>query len=173
VCYHHAQEPIELDPAAYEYKVLGMEKFLPYSVAKFIPQDRHNNSEKQPLEPLYALEPGVGSLPFLLYSRHAYLSRMFDLAWQAGPPLPYHAVLETDMSESLRAMCAAGLGIAWLPSSVVGNTSTLVPLPGPYNTTMEVRLYRRRPSVGQLEPGYLAAVWHQWPCGPLLASMVA
>lgn len=152
-CYHHSREPIELDPSKYEFKILGVENFLPFSLQ--LPDG----------SPKFNLAEGAGIVPLLSYSKHAYLSRMLDISLNAGPPVARQSIFETDMSESLKAMCEAGLGVAWLPGSMVAHSTRLVALPGPWQTNMEIRLYRRmnRTKDTGLTPNYLDMVWHCWP----------
>lgn len=154
VCYHHSREPIELDPAKFEVRVLGTERFSPYSALNETGQAMY---VLDPLAPL--------PIPYLSYSKHAYLSKMSDIAMESGPVFLKKSLFETDMSESLKSMCEAGLGVAWLPESAVPPTSNLCRIPGPYFTDMEVRLYRRihrgRDNVAAQEPVDL--VWHYWP----------
>ena len=74
VCYHHSREPIELDPSKFEVRVLGTERFEPYSAMTV-----EGN-------PVYSLDPLAPlPVPYLSYSKHAYLSKMTDIAMEAGP----------------------------------------------------------------------------------------
>lgn len=153
-CFHHSREPIELDPSKFEYKVLGTEAFRPFSLKT--PEGRAK----------FDLSGNDGAvLPLLAYSRHAYLSRMLDVALSLGPSLSLNPIFETDMSDSLKAMCEVGLGVAWLPQSMGALSSDLVPLDGPYSTDMEIRLYRRlgRAKDAGGDADYLDLVWHVWP----------
>ena len=154
VCYHHSREPIELDPNKFEVRVLGTERLSPYSGV---------NAAGQTLYTLDALAPLP--VPYLSYSKHAYLSKMTELAMDAGPLFLKKSLFETDMSESLKSMCEAGLGVAWLPESAVATGSSLQKVPGPYVTDMEIRLYRRtqrsRESAAVQEQ--VEMVWHYWP----------
>lgn len=153
-CFHHSREPIELDPSKFEYKTLGAEAFMPFcaktssGLAKF---DLSQNGESP--------------LPLLSYSRHAYLSRMLDIALASGPTLKLQSIFETDMSDSLKAMCEVGLGVAWLPQSMGQRSRDLVALDGPYRTEMEIRLYRRlaRTKDTRSMLDHLDLVWHVWP----------
>jgi LysR family transcriptional regulator, hypochlorite-specific transcription factor HypT len=154
VCYHHSREPIELDPNKFEVRVLGMERFAPYSAV---------NAEGGPkylLDPLAPLP-----VPYLSYSKHAYLSRMTDIAMESGPLFLKKSLFETDMSESLKSMCEAGLGVAWLPESAVSPGSGLCKIECPYYTDMEIRLYRRanRSRDGASGQEHVDLVWHYWP----------
>ena len=64
-------------------------------------------------------------------------------------------IYETDMAEGLKAMALEGHGLAFLPASSVQEglrARRLVPRrrrPGVRELTMEVRIYRERPEVGQ------------------------
>lgn len=154
VCYHHSREPIELDPSKFEVRILGVERFAPYSA---------KNAEGQPLYTLDPLAPLP--VPFLSYSKHAYLSKMTDIALESGPAFLKKTLFETDMSEGLKSMCEAGLGVAWLPESAVLESSNLRQIHGPYFTDMEVRLYRRSQRVREGVSGqeHIDQVWHYWP----------
>jgi DNA-binding transcriptional LysR family regulator len=154
VCYHHSREPIELDPGKFEVRVLGTERFAPYSAVN------------EAGLPLYVLDPLAPlPVPFLSYSKHAYLSKMTDIAIESGPLFLKKSLYETDMSESLKSMCEAGLGVAWLPESAVLPGSVLCKIPGPYFTDMEVRLYRRAQRSRDTTAGHehVDLVWHYWP----------
>jgi DNA-binding transcriptional LysR family regulator len=154
VCYHHNREPIELDPTKFEVRLLGTERFLPYSALN---SQGGSQYELDPLAPL--------PIPYLSYSKHAYLSKMTDIAMEAGPVFLKKSLFETDMSESLKSMCEAGLGVAWLPESAVAASSGLSVIPGPYFTDMEVRLYRRAQRGREIVVGQeqLDLVWNYWP----------
>lgn len=105
VCYHHAQQPIHLEPDQYDRLVLGSERLSPYAAAAMadrwqLPADKAN------------------PLPLLTYTSGAYLGRMVELIIEAAPqPLFSHRVVESDMADVLREMAIAGYGIAWLPES--------------------------------------------------------
>lgn len=154
VCYHHSREPIELDPLRFEYRLLGYERLSPYSAERPDGQALHR------LDPLAPL-----AVPVLSYSKHAYLSKMTDLALEAGPTFLRKTVIETDMSESLRAMCEAGLGVAWLPESGVTGLSGLVALDCPYAIDIEIRMYRRlhKGREGSSGAEALELCWNFWP----------
>lgn len=154
VCYHHSREPIELDPAKFEFRHLGVERFAPYTAKDSFGQ------------PLYALDPLAPlPVPFLSYSKHAYLSKMTDIAFEAGPLVLKKTLYETDMSESLKSVCEAGLGVAWLPESALPADSGLLRIPGPYFTDMEMRLYRRSQRNREVPAGseHVDLIWHSWP----------
>lgn len=103
VCFHHAQQPIHLDPDVYERVELGTEQLRPY-VATAV-------AEGFPF-PGEAANP----LPLLAYSHGTYLGRMVDLIIESAP----HAfvgtpVFKSDMADVLRELALQGAGVAWLP----------------------------------------------------------
>lgn len=154
VCYQHSREPIELDPSKFEVRVLGTERLAPYSALDESGQPRYKLDSLAPLP-----------VPYLSYSKHAYLSKMVDIAMESGPLFLKKSLFETDMSESLKSMCEAGLGVAWLPESAVLPGSGLCKIEGPYFTDMEVRLYRRtqRSRENAVGQEHVDLVWHYWP----------
>jgi DNA-binding transcriptional LysR family regulator len=104
ICFHHAQQPIVLDPGHYERVAIGTEWLRPYALAKGG-------------RPLYAL-PGTARepVPMLSYSSGAFLARMVSLILQSAPE-KLHAVstFESDLADVVLGMALAGQGIAWLP----------------------------------------------------------
>lgn len=134
VCFHHAQQPIHLDPERYERIEVGTERLRPYAAAEKAASWRL---------PGTALAP----LPLLMYSPGAYLGRMVDLIIEAAPgPLAGQRVVESDMADVLRDMAAHGYGIAWLPDSTVAAVgSRLVPLEDEsWAMTLSLVAYRDR-----------------------------
>lgn len=137
LCYHHPQQPVQLDLQHYDMLVLGKEKLQPYS--------RCDKSGA----PQYTL-PGRknAALPFLAYTPNAYLGGMVDLILrEAVPPLHLRPCYQTDMAEGLKAMAMEGHGIAFLPeSSVVRELrARQLALAGAHwYIEMEIRLYRAR-----------------------------
>lgn len=103
VGFHHAQQPIHLDPNLYDRLEIGTEYLRPY-VAKA-------------LAGRYTLPGSQGEpLPLIMYAPGSYLSRMADLAIAGAPhPLLGRQVFTCDMADVIRRMIAAGQGIGWLP----------------------------------------------------------
>jgi DNA-binding transcriptional LysR family regulator len=105
ICYHHAEQPIHLDPDRYERVSLGTEFLRPYV------------SEALAGKGGVAL-PGKAShpVPLLMYSPGVYFARLVDLILE-NAPIAGVRVIESDMSDVLCEMAAAGRGVAWLMES--------------------------------------------------------
>lgn len=160
LAYHHASQPLQINPERYEMLSLGTETLAPYARA-----DADG-------EPLFRL-PGQRHhpVPYLAYASGAYLGRMVDLLLkQAGEALYLDPIYETDMAEGLKAMALEGHGLAFLPGSSVKkelHARRLVPA-GPrqsataFEVTIDVRLYRERPDAarsGKVPKPAAQALW--------------
>lgn len=150
VCYTHQGLPLQLDPAQYLELQLARDTPLPVSCAG--PDGR----------PLHAVRPGQTAprVPWLAYSGDAFLGRAASLALEAAePPLPLRAVLESSLVEALRAHALTGLGVAWLPGSVVADDLNAKRLlragPDTLDVPLRVKLYADR----ALASGRLARLW--------------
>jgi DNA-binding transcriptional LysR family regulator len=149
LCYHHPQQPVQLDPQRYDMLVLGQERIAPFARC-----DRRGVVE-------HAL-PGTAQqpVPFLSYGQNAYLGRMVEMIVAAAdPPLWLDKRYETDMAEGLKMMALGGHGIAFLPESAVAaevRARKIASAGAGYGVEMEIRLYRERPAPGR--PGKRAAL---------------
>ncbi|MCX8098232.1 MAG: LysR substrate-binding domain-containing protein [Casimicrobiaceae bacterium] len=138
LCYHHPNQPVQLDPTRYEVIVLGSETIAPFAKA---------DGDGRPLHLLPGSEHR--KIPYLSYTPAAYLGRMVELILQQSP-LRAHldCVYETDMSEALKVMALEGHGLAWLPESAVYREVKAKRLArcgdALWTGTMEIRLYRER-----------------------------
>ncbi len=144
IAYHHPSQPYQLDADRYEMVSLGVETVAPYVKPDALGA------------PLFQLPGRTGKpLPYLGYAQGAYLGQMVELILkQYGAPIHFDRVYETDMAEGLKAMALEGHGIAFLPFSavkkdlrakrLVSAVPSDVKVP---QITMDVRIYRERPSV--------------------------
>jgi LysR family transcriptional regulator, hypochlorite-specific transcription factor HypT len=163
ICYHHPQQPVQLDLSLYEHSRLGTERLAPYS------------SVDKKGKPHFEL-PGKADKPqpYLAYAPNAYLARMAELILSGALPKTYlHRRYETDMAEGLKVMALEGHGIAFLPDSAVVRElqqNTLV-LAGPaaYSIEMEVRIYCSRAN----RSPYLAKLWGHIKAGTTLGISAA
>ena len=154
IAYHHPSQPLQLASDRYEMLSLGHETLAPYAKAG------------ADGEPLFRLAPqGPEPVPFLSYASGAYLARLVDLIVKRSPtPLRLDPLYETDMAEGLKAMAVEGHGVAFLPASSVKKelrSRRLVKAApeGPYELTMEVRIYRERPEVAKHMKPSAQALW--------------
>jgi DNA-binding transcriptional LysR family regulator len=156
IAYHHASQPLQLDPDRYEMVTLGQEELSPYSRA---------DGQGQPLFRL----PGSAAqpLPYLGYAPGAYLGRVTDLILkQSETAIHLDRVYETDMAEGLKVMALEGHGVAFLPHSAVRKElrSKKLVRAAPaeihgMDMTMEVRAYRERPLGKEAPKGAAQALW--------------
>jgi LysR family transcriptional regulator, hypochlorite-specific transcription factor HypT len=149
ICYHHPQQPVQLDPNQYEHATLGTEQLAAYSA----PDAKGR--------PRFAL-PGSPEHPqaYLAYAPNAYLARMVELMLRDPKRKAYlDKRYETDMAEGLKVMAIEGHGIAFLPDSAVVRElqyASLVPA-GTVDDQieMEVRIYCARAG----RTPYVARLW--------------
>jgi DNA-binding transcriptional LysR family regulator len=154
IAYHHASQPLQLNPERYEMMSLGQETLMAFSKAD---DDGH---------PIYRL-PSLGGqkVPFLSYASGAYLGRLVEVITRQSPvPLNLEPIHETDMAEVLKAMALEGHGVAFLPASSVKKelrSRRLVRAtpPSQHELTMEVRIYRERPEQARRGKTGALALW--------------
>ena len=111
ICYTHPGLPLQLNADRFPSLTLAQDVLTPVSKA-----DAEGRA-------LHALRPGVSAaVPWLSYSADAQLGHMAALALDtAEPALAVHAVFESALVEALRATALVGLGVAWLPASLIAD----------------------------------------------------
>lgn len=157
IAYHHASQPLQLNPERYEMLSLGAETLAPYV---------RPGLDGQPLLRLPGLpEHPNARLPFLSYAPGAYLAQMVELILKQAAIVPaLDPVYETDIAEGLKAMALEGHGLAFLPVSSVrkelkGRRLVHAAAPGQYQLTMDVRIYRERPGLARHSKARATALW--------------
>ncbi len=144
IAYHHASQPLQLDPDRYEMMTLGRESLAAYARA---------DADGQPMFRLLPAPGSAAAVPFLSYAAGAYLGRLVELIVKQSPaPLLLDPIYETDMAEGLKAMALEGHGLAFLPGSSVRKelkSRRLVRAApaGVCELGMEIRIYRERPEL--------------------------
>jgi len=81
---------------------------------------------------------------------------------QSSTAIHLDRVYETDMAEGLKAMALEGHGIAFLPLSAVKKelrAKKLVSAGGNLEMTMDVRVYRERPTSRDSAKSHAQALW--------------
>jgi LysR family transcriptional regulator, hypochlorite-specific transcription factor HypT len=110
VCYTHADLPLRLEATRYPSMPLAADALVPVSQPGRAGRPRH------------ALQTGAPAVPWLAYSEGTFLSRAASLALRrSGAPPVLHPVVESALAEALRGAAIAGLGVAWLPLSLVAD----------------------------------------------------
>ncbi len=154
IAYHHVSQPLQLSPERYEMLSLGRETLAPFS------QPGPDG------EPLFRL-PGTAARPatLLSYAPGAYMARMVEAIVKQAPQAPvFDVIYESDISEGLKAMAVEGHGLAFLPVSLVrkelkSRRLVSAALPGLFELTMEVRIYRERPELARHAKPAAQALW--------------
>ncbi|MBS0448061.1 MAG: LysR family transcriptional regulator [Proteobacteria bacterium] len=154
LAYHHASQPLQLNPDRYEMLTLGSETLAAYAKA---------DAQGAPMFELPA--PAGQTVPFLAYAAGAYLGQLVELIAKLAPqPLRLEPIYETDMAESLKAMALEGHGLAFLPASSVKKelrSRRLVRAApeGQFEVAVDVRIYRERPEVARHRKPSAQALW--------------
>lgn len=152
ISYHHDSQPFQLNADRYEMVLLGQEVLAPFCRA---------NAAGEPEFPL----PGRAGQPlqYLGYAPGAYLGRMVDLMLkQSSTAIHLDRVYETDMAEGLKAMALEGHGLAFLPHSAVKKevrSKKLVSAGEQLRMTMDVRIYRERPTSKNPGKSHVEKLW--------------
>lgn len=155
LCYHHADLPVELDPARFACVNLGGEVVMPVSVPT------------RGGAPAFVL-PGSRLAPThrLAYTAGSFFGRVVErIVSRIGQNACFHNVYESDMAELLKVMALAGHGLAWLPeSSIVRELAEgkLVRVGSEHwAMTLEIRLFR---AIDNKKP-VLDALWRTLTAG--------
>lgn len=140
--FYHPEVPINLSEQAYPFLSIGTDHLLP--VAAPVLADR--------------LARDGAALPLLQYSRGSFLGLLAKIAHgqQKSVPTYLSHINENSMAEALRAMARQGLGMAWLPQSLIEDDlalGRLVRLGEGFE--MEIRLYRNL----ERARGFLDRIW--------------
>jgi LysR family transcriptional regulator, hypochlorite-specific transcription factor HypT len=158
IAYHHASQPLQLNPERYEMLSLGHETLAPYARPDV-------DGQPQFRLPGTGHGPGARRIPFLSYADGAYMARLVEVILkQASTPVLLDAIYETDMAEGLKAMALEGHGLAFLPASSVRKELKARRLvhaapEGGFELTMDVRIYRERAEVARHLKGSAQALW--------------
>ncbi|MFC3338711.1 LysR family transcriptional regulator [Paracandidimonas soli] len=147
-CYEHPSLSHLLRPSLFEYMTLATDKLVPVCQTDF-----HG-------KPRYPLESDDGkSIPLISYSGGLSMARILGDRLQAFP-YPLVPVVHCDSLDAALGTTRNGMGVAWLPwSMVVGDCrrGTLAALGGrSEQISFEVRLYRAKTSTANLA----GAIWN-------------
>lgn len=96
----------------------------------------------EPLYPLHSIQP----IPWLSYGQHSFFAHALAQLLKEKP-LPLQVIYENGMSINLKAMAMSGVGVAWLPLSLVKAelaNGSLVRAGSPFwDMVLDIHLYRQ------------------------------
>ena len=145
-CYEHPALSVQLSPGRYRYMTLGTDKLVPVSQA-----DTRGRAR-------YALQEGGQAAPLITYAGGLAMERIVGDRLETTP-YSLTPFLRSDSLDAAHGAVAKGLGVAWLPWSMVAadcRRGALAALGGRSDEiAFEVRLYRPRARLTELAE----AVW--------------
>lgn len=140
-CYEHPALSMQLNPVRYRYMTLGTDKLVPVSQA-----DGRGRSR-------YALSEGGQAAPLITYAGGLSMERILGDRLETTP-YALTPFVRIDSLDAAHGAALKGLGVAWLPWSMVAadcRRGTLVSLGGRSDEiAFEVRLYRSRVRLADL-----------------------
>jgi DNA-binding transcriptional LysR family regulator len=140
--FHHAALTFQLDGRQFSHVTVASDKLVPVSRAHAQGRAMHSFD-------------GTGEVPFLSYVRTLAMGRMLEDLLTNNPQAPrLKRCIESDSADALYEYVLRGLGVAWLPWSMVQGdckAGRLVPAGGRrMEVPFEVRLYRPKRRLGPL-----------------------
>lgn len=132
ISYDHPSVPFDIDPEAFPSKEIGIDRMIPFRAGTSV-ADSIGNASTTPI-------------PYLEFSNTSYMSHVVGSILQNAPTkLNLVPVFRASLAESLFTAAKEGLGIAWLPESII-NGGFGAPLSAPpvdcWSTTMKIKIYR-------------------------------
>lgn len=136
--FAHPSIPMLIDSNQFPYRVVGIDRMVPYSALDKNGQILHElpGSIKLPI-------------PYLAYPPGVFLGKIADsIIEKSDLDLHLHRCFENPMAEGLKYMAIQGHGLAWLPESSVLHEVEIGRLAATGSTTteaaLEIRFYRGR-----------------------------
>lgn len=132
ISYNHPSVPFDIDPEAFPSKQIGIDRMTPYQAGGCV---------------LDSLDKASGApIPYLEFSKTSYMSHVVGSILQAAPTrLNLSPVFRASLAESLFSMAQSGLGLAWLPESIIHGRMVAPPPTSelaPWSSPMTIRIYR-------------------------------
>jgi LysR family transcriptional regulator, hypochlorite-specific transcription factor HypT len=133
--YAHPAVRVLLDAEHFPSVVLATEMFLPVSQpdTRGRPRFRLPGNPKQPI-------------PYLAYGPNTFLGQAVEFVLKRHADVSLHCCYENPMADGLRSMVRNGLGVGWLPESLIANElkrgELVIAGDAEWQTEVEVRLYR-------------------------------
>jgi len=149
--YHHPALTVPLDARQFSHRTLAQDRLVPISRA-----DAGG-------APLHDLRAGGSPVPHVAYARTLALGRLLEdhlTRHPAAPPL--HRLLECDSPDATHEYVLRGLGVSWLPWSLVQGDCQAGRLAragdAVLDVAFDVRLYRPKRRLGPLAEVLWAAI---------------
>lgn len=141
--YHHPAIAVRLDARQFTHVTVATDRLVPVSRATAQGQARHR------------LEPGGEPVPYLAYAPQLALGRLVEDHLAQNPHAPrLQRVVECDSADAHYEYVQKGLGVAWLPWSMVHLDCQAQRLARAGDARLEVRfdvrLYRPKRRLGPL-----------------------
>ncbi len=134
LCYALPAGSQEVDFAAFDRKVIGRDRLVPYAHTSIA-------------DPKFEAASGP-AIPYIAYSGTAMLSRLVnDMIEQAPFRSRLRPRYRASLAESIHTAATLGLGVAWLPETTVlahGEEPMLRQIPGPWEVEVQIELYKAR-----------------------------
>ena len=147
-CYEHPALSIPLQSGSYRYMTLATDRLVPVTQALSRGRPRH------------VLENSGASVPLITYRGGLAMARIVGDRLESMP-YPLVPSMNCDSLDAARGAVMHGLGVAWLPWSMVAGDcrrGTLLALGGASDhISFEVRLYRPRARLAPLAEAVWAA----------------
>lgn len=152
VCYHHPAVTFDIDPASFPSIEIGRDIMAPFGDARFVEALRD--------------ETATAPVPYLQFSATSFMSHVVrDLVMRARLSDRLRPVYRASLAESLISAARHGLGLGWMPKSLVGPDADAMPdMPESWTTPMVVRAYRARNNSNRT----LARIWDAIEQGPVV-----
>ncbi len=132
ICYMHPSVVFEFDEQHFPRLDIGVDRMLPYQL------------NEGPVVDLS--KSGLDPIPYLEYSGTSYLSRVVQNITQKAPfQNRLKPIFRASLAESLCTAALQGLGLTWLPESIMANNpraDSLRCLGDEWSTTLTVSVYR-------------------------------
>lgn len=157
ITFYSPSHPIQIDEQRYERLTVGLDKVRPYARRDLTVAELFPGMAKRPC-------------PLLTYPSTAYFGRLVETIVQRAPaPLRADRIAECEMSDVLRDLALAGLGVAWLPSCTIDPTvhKDLAPVDdGSWSLDIQVAAFRDREAANPA----LRRLWERLTARPELVS---
>ncbi|MDZ3833295.1 MAG: LysR family transcriptional regulator [Sphingopyxis sp.] len=132
ISYDHPSVRFDIDPDAFPSKEIGIDRMIPFQADGSVMKTIADASD----------DP----IPYLEFSKTSYMSHVVGSILQAAPAkLNLAPVFRASLAESLFTAARGGLGLAWLPESIVNGGFAEKPVAAtsdPWSTTMKIKIYR-------------------------------